>query len=251
MLREERHQLILDILSKEGKIIATELSARLRVSEDTIRRDLRELDAQGLVHRVHGGALQPGPPVVSFDDRHEQSPEAKAQIAKTALQLVKNGQVIIIDGGTTTLKFAEQLPTNLSATVITNSPPVAAALAAHPAIEVIVLGGRLLKRSIVNIGGETLAALDQIRADLCVLGAYSVDSAFGLSAPDQEEAFVKRKMISVSTETAVLAAGHKLGTASSYLFAKASQIAYLVTDSSVNPEILRQYESSGITVLQR
>lgn len=250
MLREERHQLILDILSNEGKVIATELSVRLNVSEDTIRRDLRELDTQGLLHRVHGGALLQGPPVVSFDDRHEQSPEAKLFIAKTALQLVRNGQVIIIDGGTTTLKFAEQLPSHLSATVITNSPPVAAALASHPHIEVLMLGGRLLKRSIVNIGGETLASLDNIRADLCILGAYSIDATTGLSAPDQEEGFVKQKMISVSTETAVLVAGHKLGTASSFIFAKTSQITYLVTEPGVNKEILQRYQNLGVTVLQ-
>jgi DeoR/GlpR family transcriptional regulator of sugar metabolism len=250
MLREERHQRILEILSAEGRVIATELSARLQVSEDTIRRDLKELDHQGLLHRVHGGALLKGPPVVHFEARHGQSPQAKTAIAKKALQLVKNGQVMIIDGGTTTLRFAEQLPHQLTATVITNSPPVASALASHPNIEVIMLGGRLLKRSIVNIGGETLEALDRVRADLCVLGAYSIDSSIGLSVPDQEEAFVKKKMISVSTETVALVTAEKLGTASSFIFASASQLTYLVTSPGVNPEMLRQYEQQGVTVLQ-
>jgi DeoR/GlpR family transcriptional regulator of sugar metabolism len=157
---------------------------------------------------------------------------------------------MIIDGGTTTLRFAEQLPHQLTATVITNSPPVASDLASHPNIEVIMLGGRLLKRSIVNIGGETLEALDRVRADLCVLGAYSIDSSIGLSVPDQEEAFVKKKMISVSTETVALVTAEKLGTASSFIFASASQLTYLVTSPGVNPEMLRQYEQQGVTVLQ-
>jgi DeoR/GlpR family transcriptional regulator of sugar metabolism len=250
MLKEERHQAILEILHTEGKVIATELSVRLNVSEDTIRRDLRELDTLGLLHRVHGGALLQGPPIVNFAERHQQSPEAKSDIARTALQLVKNGQVIIIDGGTTTLKFAEQLPPQLSLTVITNSPPIAAALASHNNIEVIMIGGRLLKKSIVNIGAGTIESLNQIRADLCILGVYSINPYVGMSVPDQEEAYVKRQMISVSTETAALVTAQKLGTVSSYVVTEASQLTYLVTEKNVNEELLLPYRKLGVTILQ-
>jgi DeoR/GlpR family transcriptional regulator of sugar metabolism len=250
MLREERHDIILEILHSEGKIISTELSHRLGVSEDTIRRDLRELHNQGLLNRVHGGALLQGPPIVNFDERHFQSPEAKYLIAKTATQLIKNNQVIIIDGGTTTLEFAKQLPHNLSATVITNSPPIAEALSSHNNIEIIMLGGKLLKKSLVNIGGATLEALDKIRADICFMGAYSIDPENGLSAPDQEEAFVKQKMITSSTDCAVLVTAQKLGTVSSYIFSPISQLTYLVTEPSVSYTTLKEYERHGVTVLQ-
>ncbi|TDF98844.1 DeoR/GlpR family DNA-binding transcription regulator [Paenibacillus piri] len=248
MLKEERHQVILELLHSEGKVVATELSIRLNVSEDTIRRDLRELDTLGLLHRVHGGALLQGPPIVNFEERHQQSPEAKLDIARTALQLVKNGQVIIIDGGTTTQKFAEQLPPQLSLTVVTNSPPIAATLASHPNVEVIMIGGRLLKGSIVNIGAGTIEALDQIRADLCILGVYSINPLIG-SVPDQEEAFVKRKMISVSAETAALVTAQKLGTASSYVVTETSKLTYLVTERNVSQEHLLPYRKLGVTVL--
>ncbi len=250
MLKEERQQLILEMLKKEGKVVAADLSRRLNVSEDTVRRDLRELDNRGLLHRVHGGALLKGPPLVSFDEKHRQEPEAKARIARTALQLVRNGQIIIIDGGTTTLAFAQQIPADLRATVVTNSPPVAVALSSHTHIDVIMVGGRLFKQSMVNIGAATVEALERIRADLCILGAYGVHPQIGLSVPDQEESFVKRKMIAVSAETAVLVTSPKLGTASSYVVAPLTDIDYLVTEPQVSRETLLEYRESGVTVLQ-
>lgn len=250
MLKEERHQLILELLTKEGKLIAKELSSRLDVSEDTIRRDLREMDTMGVLHRVHGGALLKGPPLVKFEEKHNQAPEAKNNIAQTALKLVRNGQVIIIDGGTTTLKLAQQLPFDLKATVITNSPPVAISLSSHAHIEVILLGGRLFKESLVNTGAATIAALESIRADIYIMGAYSVHPHIGISIPDQEESFVKRKMVDVSAETVVLAAAEKLGTESTYVAAFMNSISYLVTEPHVSRDVLVEYEQFGVTILQ-
>lgn len=250
MLKEERHQLILDLLSKEGKLIATELSARLNVSEDTVRRDLRELDMMGALHRVHGGALLKGSGTVKFEDKYNQAPEAKASIARTALRLVRSGQVIIIDGGTTTLAFAQQLPFDLKATVITNSPPVAVALLSHAHIEVVMLGGRLFKDSLINCGAATMAALENIRADLYVMGTYAIHPEIGISIPDQEESFIKRKMADISAVTVVLAEARKLGTASTYIAASMNAINYLVTEPDVSRELLDDYEKMGVSILQ-
>ena len=154
MLTAERRQQILETLRRDGKVLASELSAVLNVSEDTIRRDLRELAEAGLLQRVHGGALPRSPAAASFAIRQSQAPSAKAAIANAAAQLVRNGQVIILDGGTTTLQVAQRLPLDLRATIVTNSPPIAVALAEHPAVEVIVIGGRLLQDSLVTIGGR-------------------------------------------------------------------------------------------------
>ncbi|UVI33450.1 DeoR/GlpR family DNA-binding transcription regulator [Paenibacillus spongiae] len=250
MLKEERHHLILDLLNNEGKLIATELSSRLNVSEDTIRRDLRELDGMGVLHRVHGGALLKGASTVKFEEKFNQAPEAKTHIAEVGLKLIRNDQVIIIDGGTTTLTFAQQLPFDLKATVITNSPPVAVALSHHPNIEVVMLGGRLFKESLVNTGIATIQALEDIRADIYFMGTHSVHPQTGISIPDQEEAFIKRKMVNISAETVVLAEAHKLGTASTYVAAHVNEISYLVTESCVSSNVLIEYEKLGITVLQ-
>lgn len=128
MLTAERQQYILEILRREGKVLASQLSVDLNVSEDTIRRDLRELAEVGLLQRVHGGALLRSPAAASYAARQKHAPLEKEEIAKAAVQLVRPGQVIILDGGTTTQLVANYLPIDLQATVITNSPPIAVAL---------------------------------------------------------------------------------------------------------------------------
>lgn len=250
MLREERHQFILKLLNSERKVIATDLSVRLNVSEDTIRRDLRELDALGLIRRVHSGALIVGPPVIDFEQRQSVSQEAKSYLAKTALQLVQPGQVILIDGGTTNLHFAHHLPHDLQATVITNSPPIATALKSHNRIEVIMIGGNLYKESLVNLGAGTVEALSYMRADLYIIGIYNIHPQIGISFPNQEEAFVKRKMISISTEVAALVTSDKFGTASTHIAAPVNSLTYLVTEAQVGQDILLPYIQENISVLQ-
>ncbi|MGL4617506.1 MAG: DeoR/GlpR family DNA-binding transcription regulator, partial [Chroococcidiopsis sp.] len=151
MLTAERRQYILDILRRDKKVLSSELSTALNVSEDTIRRDLRELAESGLLQRVHGGALLASPAIASYADRQKQAPKEKEAIARAAAKLVCAGQVVILDGGTTTLQVACHLPLDLQATVVTNSPPIAVALADHPYIEVVMLGGQLYKKAIVNV----------------------------------------------------------------------------------------------------
>src|SRR4051812_41122840 len=131
MLSAERKKLILERVGQDGRAIASELSQRFGVSEDTIRRDLRELSAKGLLHRVHGGALPlPKAPIpAAHDARVEQAPAAKAAIARAAAALLRDGQVITIDGGTTPLQVAEHLPADLRVTVVTHSLPVLQVLA--------------------------------------------------------------------------------------------------------------------------
>ena len=250
MLTAERRQYILETLRRDGKVLATELSGALSVSEDTIRRDLRELADAGMLQRVHGGALPPSPATASYSARQQQAPVAKAAIAQAAVQLVRPGQTIILDGGTTTLQVAQRLPPNLHATIITNSPPIAVALADHQEVEVILLGGRLYKHSLVTVGAATVAALQQMRADLCMLGICSLDLEAGISTPDYEEAQVKRAMIASAAEVAALASAEKLGTAVPYIVGPISELAYLVTERSVSDETLAPYRAQRITVIR-
>jgi DeoR/GlpR family transcriptional regulator of sugar metabolism len=250
MLTAERRQYILEALRRDGKVLATELSAALSVSEDTVRRDLRELAEAGLLQRVHGGALPRSPAAASFAIRQSQAPSAKAAIASAAAQLVRNGQVIILDGGTTTLQVAQRLPLDLRATIVTNSPPIAVALGEHPTIEVIVIGGRLLKDSLVTVGAATLEALHMIRADLCMLGVCSLHPEIGISVPDLEEAHVKRAMIAGAAEVVALAGAEKLGTAVPYIVGPLSDLTHLVTERTVSDEMLAPYRAQGITIVR-
>ncbi|TVX96248.1 DeoR/GlpR family DNA-binding transcription regulator [Cohnella terricola] len=249
MLREERHQLILHWLRNEQKVVATDLIHRLQVSEDTVRRDLRELDKAGLLRRVHGGALLIGPPLVDFDERRNVAASTKTLLAKKALQLVHNGQVILIDGGTTNVQFALHLPLDLHATVITNSPPITDALKSHPHIDVILLGGQLYKHSMVTLGASTMESLNDIKVDLYVLGVYHLHPQTGISYPNQEEALVKRKMISVATEVAALATSDKLSSVSSFIAAPASALTYLITEEQIESNLVDPYLQLHITVL--
>lgn len=248
MLKEERQQKILEILNKEHKVIASELSKMLSVSEDTIRRDLNELGNQGLLKRVHSGALRIGPPVVDFSVRQTIANEAKITLAEKAFPFIKEDMVLLIDGGTTNLHLVNLLPLNFKATVITNSPPIAMALSNHSQVEVIMIGGTLFKQSLVNLGIDTVDALNTIRADLYIMGIYKIDPQIGISVPSLSEALVKRKMASISTEILGMVTSDKLDTISNHIICPTNQLTYLITEN-VNPDIKKLYDNQGIIII--
>jgi DeoR/GlpR family transcriptional regulator of sugar metabolism len=248
MLKEERQHLILDMLRKNGKVMATELSQILDVSEDTIRRDLRELDEAGKMKRVHGGGLPHSPAIISFTERLKQSSAAKAAIARAAVNHIHHGQVIILDGGTTNLQVAQSLPVNLQATVITNSPVIADTLSDHATVEVLLVGGRLYKKSRVTTGISTVEAFKAMRADVCFLGICSLHPDVGISTDCYEEAYVKQAMVNGSTEVFALAAVEKLGTASAYIVAPIAALTHLITELEAPEALILPYREAGIQV---
>ncbi|HET7063733.1 MAG TPA: DeoR/GlpR family DNA-binding transcription regulator, partial [Rudaea sp.] len=201
MLTSQRKKLLLAALKRDGQLVAKALSEQFDVSEDTIRRDLRELAQAGLLQRVHGGALPASPAVADFSVRRSIEPNAKSAIAKVAAQMIKPGQIVILDGGTTAVQLARQLPHELQATVVTHSPSIAVELVGHPGIDVIIIGGRLFKHSIVAVGAAALEALGAIRADLYFMGVTGVHPTAGLSTGDLEEAYVKRALVQRAAET--------------------------------------------------
>ncbi|GCE09686.1 DeoR/GlpR family DNA-binding transcription regulator [Dictyobacter aurantiacus] len=249
MLKEERQRYIVDRLHREGKILGTDLVMQLKVSEDTIRRDLNELAEAGILQRVHGGAL-PRALSSSYEERLQTSTGAKVTIARAAADLIHDGQVIIMDSGTTVHEIANQIPPNRQATVITNSIPVAATLALHPHIEVQVLGGKLKKDAQAMIGVPVIEALKQIRADLCFLGICSLHPEIGISMPDMEEVYTKRTMIEQAAEIVAVSEASKLGTAAPYIVASITALTYLVTDTSTDDKSLAPYRQLGIQVIR-
>jgi len=250
MLKEERKLLILEELERDGRVVAAELSRQFGVSEDTIRRDLRELAEAGRMHRVHGGALPRSPAATTFSDRLHQAREAKTAIAQAAVRLFHDGQVVILDGGTTTLLVAESLPSTLRATLITNSPPLAGALSGLAQSDVIVIGGRLLHYALTTAGVAAVDALRGIRADLCILGVCSVDPDHGMSVPTSEEAEVKRAMISSADQVVALVSPEKLDTSASFVVGPLSLLTHMITDAGVPEERLAPYRAEGIQVIR-
>jgi DeoR/GlpR family transcriptional regulator of sugar metabolism len=247
MLTAERRQEILSRLDRDGKVVASELVTQLGVSEDTVRRDLRELAAGGLIQRVHGGALPPAPPAASFAQRLEVAPEAKRRLAQAALPLLEGAGVLLLDGGTTALELARRLPPDRDCTVLTNAPPVAEALAAHPRAEVVLIGGRLLKEAQVTVGAATVDALRQVHADACVLGICSLHPELGVTANDHDEAHVKRAMVAASAEVIALATVDKLHTASPWVVAPLADVTHLVTDA--DERLTADYAAAGVSVV--
>lgn len=251
MLSAERKRLILESIGREGQVVAVELSRRFNVSEDTIRRDLRELAAEGMLHRVHGGALPfPKAPVVqSYAARAEQAPAAKAAIARAAAALVRDGQVIFVDGGTTPLQVAQNFPQDLRATVVTHSLPVLTALAGRPRIELISIGGRIMGDSLVAVGPTAVDACRNVRADVCIIGVAGVDVRAGLTALNQDEAMIKRAMAENAGQVVAVAAADKLGTAGPFVVVPIDRLTHLVTDRAADGEVLRQFTDAGLQVV--
>jgi DeoR/GlpR family transcriptional regulator of sugar metabolism len=250
MLNAERRTIILEALGRDGRVVASELSARFGVSEDTVRRDLRELAEEGLLMRVYGGAVRKSPVSRAYSRRKTEFLPAKSAIGEAAVKLIREGQVLFIDGGTTPLEVAIHLPPDLRVTIVTHSLPVASALAEHPNAQVIVLGGSLYRDSLVMVGATTAEAYRQIHADLCVLGIASIHPRIGLGVLNQEEAEVKRAMLAGAAEVMVVASGEKLNTVAPFLIGPVSLVTRLVTDPEVPDEALQAYREAGVEVVR-
>jgi DeoR/GlpR family transcriptional regulator of sugar metabolism len=230
LLSAERRQAILAALARDGKVVAARLVEELGVSEDTVRRDLRELAAQGLVQRVHGGALPPAPQPGSFAHRRETSPGAKAALAQAGVGVLGAARVVLLDGSTTNLELARRLPAEPARTVLTNSPPIAAALADHPTADVVMIGGRLNKSAQVTVGPTAVDFVRSVRADAVVLGVCALHPDAGLSTDDLEEAHVKRAMVEASADVIALATSDKLRAGSPYVVAPVAELTHVVAE---------------------
>jgi DeoR/GlpR family transcriptional regulator of sugar metabolism len=250
MLGPQRKEYLLKILAETGQVIAKTVSKDLGVSEDTIRRDLRELASEGRLQRVHGGALPSSPAVVDFAGRQQLASDAKVEIGRAAAKMVRPGQIVILDGGTTTLQLAKHLPLDLKATVVTHSPTIAVALVEHPSVEVVLIGGRLFKHSVVAVGALAAEAIARIRADIYFMGVTGIHPQAGLSTGDLEESHIKRALITSAAETYVLVSAEKLNAASPYVIAALTEIDGIVVERGIPEDSLDMYRKAGLTVVR-
>jgi DeoR/GlpR family transcriptional regulator of sugar metabolism len=250
MLAAERRDLLLARLRADGKLVARDLARELGLSDDSVRRDLRELAVAGLCQRVYGGALPPSEALASYPDRSAVRPDSKARVAARAAALISPGATVILDGGTTTLAVVRALPPDLSCTVITHSPTIAAALLGHHAADVLILGGRLFRHSAVACGAIAAAAAQAVSADLFLLGVTGVHPAAGLTTGDPEEAAMKRILASRAADTYVLASAEKIGAASRYQVIPLAEVAGLVTDAPAADPVVAALTDQGVAIVQ-
>ncbi|NCG52023.1 DeoR/GlpR family DNA-binding transcription regulator [Serratia fonticola] len=250
MLTSQRKKIILEKLAQDGQVVAKQLSELFGLSEDTLRRDLRELDSEGLLQRVHGGALPVSSAIATFAERNTLESAAKTAIAKAAAAMIMPGQVVILDGGTTSAELVKQLPRKLQATVVTHSPSVAVGLVEHPNIEVIMIGGRLYKHSIVCVGAAAVEAMSHIRADIYFMGVTGVHPVAGLSTGDLEEAYIKRALAARAAETVVLASAAKLNAASQYAIGELTLAQTIVVEGDTADALIEPLQQAGVTVIK-
>jgi DeoR/GlpR family transcriptional regulator of sugar metabolism len=229
MLTSQRKALLLSHLQQDGRLVATLLAAELAVSEDTIRRDLRELATEGLLLRVHGGALPVSPTNVPLVRRRDLQADAKRRLALVTARLVRPGMTVLVDGGTTTLALVAALPADIRATMVTHSPGIAVALEGHADVDVVLIGGRLFRHSMVACGAEAQAGFARVRADLCLLGVTGVHPETGLTTGDPDEAAIKRTMMGAAAETVLMATPDKIGATGVWGIAPIASLGTLVT----------------------
>ncbi len=249
MLAAERRDLLLARLRADGKLESRSLARELGVSDDSVRRDLRELAAAGLCQRVYGGALPPSPALASYPGRSGVEPDSKARVAARAAGLITPGSTVILDGGTTTLAVVRALPPGRPCTVITHSPTIAAALLGHTAAEVLILGVRLFRHSAVACGSMAAAAAQAVSADLFLLGVTGVHPVAGLTTGDPEEAAMKRILAGRAADTYVLASAEKIGAASRYQVLPLAEVAGVVTDAPAGSPVTGALAARGVPIL--
>ncbi len=250
MLTSQRKSLLLDMLRREGQVIAKRAAEEFSLSEDTIRRDLREMAAEGLLRRVHGGAMPLAPDLPDFSARQVISSDVKRRLGAAAAKLVKPGQMIFLDGGTSTAEIARALPRNFAFTVATHSPTIAAELEQHPTAEVILIGGRIYKHSMVAVGAAAMSQISLIRPDIFFLGVTAVHPNQGLSTGDMEEAAIKRHIASQAAETFVLVTEEKLDASSPCTIMPVSELAGMIVQSGIGEERLAPYRALEVNVME-
>ncbi|MEO1054289.1 MAG: DeoR/GlpR family DNA-binding transcription regulator [Bacteroidota bacterium] len=249
MLREERLRFILQKLQQQHRVTSKALSEELSVSDDTIRRDLNELAEGGHLKKVHGGAVPKPATPLAYAERIDFAHAGKRRLAEKSLPFFEDGMVIILDDGTTNLMLAKMLPFELKATIFTNGLHIAEALLEHPGVELILLGGKVRKQERSIIDPEVVHMLENVRADLCSIGASGVHHKIGVSATYRDELYTKRKMVEVSDKNIMLATNDKVNTARNYVVCKYPSLDALIVEDDIKPEILVDYLDQGVEVI--
>jgi len=249
MLKRERQAYIVHQVNLHNKVLSNALSAEIEVSEDTIRRDLQELNQKGKLIKVHGGALSHSFNNSSYPSSKIYAQNNKRVIAEKAAALIKDGMFVLTGGGTTIIELARALPLNLSATFISGSIPAIVEYMHHPNIEVIVIGDKLSKNSKITLGADALTRIKSLKPDLCFLGINAIDVQHGITDSDWDVVQLKQTMIGTSQKVICLTISEKINTMQPVKVCDLSKIDILITELPNDHPLLQPYVDAGITVL--
>jgi len=249
LLLGERQDLIRRKLDLSGRVIAAELAQELRVSEDTIRRDLREMAASGLCRRVYGGALRVSPAAGPIKARMAAGGDRKAALAEAAARLIPPGAAVFLDAGSTNLAIARALSPASGLTVATNAPAIAAALLDR-AVTTIQIGGLIDPRAGGAIGAGAMRDAECFRPDILVLGVCGIDREAGVTAESFEEAEYKRFLAARSRALLVAVTNEKLSTAAPYSVVPLSRVAQAVIEADADEAEAAALAAAGIETIR-
>lgn len=239
-------------IQKNGRVLVAELSDTLGISRITIRKDLDNLETRGLVQRTHGGALAPQPTSLvdpTLKEKQRQRLKEKQRIAEAAVKLVRNGQCILLDSGTTTTAIAQALHRFSQLTVITNAVNIASDLA-NTDFEVILIGGALRKNSFSLVGPLAEEMLGEIHADILFLGVDGFDPTIGVTTPNVLESRVNRAMVKASRRVIAVCDSTKFNRRSLALIVPPSAIHTVITDTQISEQDVESLRASGIEVIR-
>jgi DeoR/GlpR family transcriptional regulator of sugar metabolism len=248
MLKKERQAYIMQQLNVHNKVLSSDLSAQLDVSEDTIRRDLQELADDGSVLKVHGGALS-NSFHFTLQNQAVYFATEKRMIAQKAIPLIHDGMFVLLSGGTTIRELIKMLPANLNATFITPSVPIALELMNHPGSEIIFIGNKLLKSAQMGVGAEVVQKLAGVKADICFLGTNSIDAEEGITDLEWEVIEVKKAMIRSAAKVVSLAISEKLNSVQRLKVCGLNEINMLITELDPTDILLEPFKNKGLTIL--
>ncbi|HEX9609616.1 MAG TPA: DeoR/GlpR family DNA-binding transcription regulator [Candidatus Limnocylindria bacterium] len=251
MYAEERQRWIVERARAGGRVEVAALAAELKVTTETVRRDLTTLERHALLRRVHGGAI----PIerLGFEPalaaRDTVLTAEKERIARMALAELPEEGSILLDAGTTTARLADALPTDRDLVVLTNALPIAMSLSVRPNITVLMLGGRVRGRTQAAVDAWALQALADSYVDVAFIGTNGISPERGLTTPDTTESAVKRAMIRAARRSVVLADHTKVGQDHLSRFAALDEIDTLITDSGLDAQVADELRSQGPKVL--
>lgn len=251
MFARERKEALVSYIRRYRKASIHELARKFQVTEATIRTDLKELEKENLVIRTHGGAMLHHGAVEKEDFlsmRRGQCQDEKSLIANEATKYVEEGDIILIDSGTTMLKFAQQLVDFHNLKVVTNDFNIALELQRSPSIEVVFVGGTVRNRFECTFGSLGIEFLKKILVDKIFLSPNAVSVNQGLTTPNEETAAMKRTMLSIANEAYMLCDSSKIGRKTFYQFAQLNEFKRMIVDDGISNQVVKEIEETGLKI---
>ncbi|NOX17648.1 MAG: DeoR/GlpR transcriptional regulator [Chlorobi bacterium] len=247
----DRRAKLLELLGSNGQVKVHELSAKFNVSEVTIRNDLDHLESKNLLIRTRGGALKTQRVGIDYhlNVKRKKNYKEKQAIGSKTAELIKEGDTIILDSGTTTMEVAKNISNIKNLTVITNALNIASQLVDYPDIKVIIPGGSLRRTSLSLIGAPAEQSLKNYFCDKLIMGVDGISFEYGITTPNIEEAHINRVMIDIAKEVIVVADSSKFLRRSFALISGINKIHTVVTDKNIPEEEYQKFINAGKKVV--